>query len=166
MGKKIKSTVKFRLKKAKKKKIPLVRAEIIIFNYNSARQKSIIPFGEWSQKAVLVDPNRWKIVNTKSRKLISVKWISFGTENHLYGCYVPDRPTSGLNIDKCAHITKFSRTARMRSTMPRNKFLLFFSRPAELCGGMCISWLGVLRIALMWWRKKLQRKGKRLVSHW
>ena len=58
MGKKIKSTVKFRLKKAKKKKIPLVRAEIIIFNYNSARQKSIIPFGEWSQKAVLVDPNR------------------------------------------------------------------------------------------------------------
>lgn len=73
MGKKIKSTVKFRLKKAKKKKIPLVRAEIIIFNYNSARQKSIIPFGEWSQKAVLVDPNRRKIVNTKSRKLISVK---------------------------------------------------------------------------------------------
>lgn len=131
MGKKIKSTVKVRFKKKqkKKKRYNLVRAKIIIFNYNSARQTSIILFGEWSQKAVLVDPIRRKIVNTKSRKLISVKWISFGTENHLYGCYVPDRPTSGLNIHKCAHITKFSRTARMRSTMPRSKFLLFFSRP-------------------------------------
>lgn len=75
MGKKIKSTVKFRFKKKqkKKKRYNLVRAKIIIFNYNSARQKSIILFGEWSQKAVLVDPIRRKIVNTKSRKLISVK---------------------------------------------------------------------------------------------
>ena len=44
MGKKIKSTVKFRFKKKqkKKKRYNLVRAKIIIFNYNSARQTSIL----------------------------------------------------------------------------------------------------------------------------
>lgn len=46
MGKKIKSTVKFRFKKKQKKKerYNLVGAKIIIFNYNSARQKSITVF--------------------------------------------------------------------------------------------------------------------------